>query len=644
MISKKMLYFRKFFVIILALFICLTTSGCNFLKQTENEEEIIVETDYYLVKDGKTDYTIVLPKDCDKNISFAAEELVQFFKEATGIKISVKSDDEIASIGEEGYINLGNTTFSKNIGFIDVPGTLGEQGYVIKTVNGNVFIWSEGSIGILYGVYEFLSREFGYECYYEDVFSIEKGVSEKKLMGFDLVDKPDFTYRKTGYTNIVKGEFANRLKMNYATSFMRVGGADVHNAIFYVAPAKFESTHPKWYDEGTKNNQLMFRQLCYTAHGDATELAAMREEVLKVLKNTIRDNPDSKYVSFTQADTSAWCNCNACSKTISRNGNCKISTIISFINPVAKELKQWMNDLYPERDVNIVIFAYGPTIDCPAIYDSSTKSYKPYTEEMALCDNVSVYYAPIGADYVSNMNKSVNRSFKENLDKWSALCSDNLCWYYSTIFGEYLDFYNTFDSMQENYKLLKDRGFDFIFDQAQCDVTECTGFSRLKMYLNAKLAWDVDENVEKLTQGFFENYFLDASENMYDLYKSMKDSYNSYYTKGKITGNCNITASMKRTGCVSRTKILEWLDFIDKAFEEVEKYKQTDVELYNTLCDRITIESICVRYLYSEVYPTQLGEGINAFRKELKDDLTRFKFNKWWEGYGINNLFNQWGI
>ena len=73
-----------------------------------------------------------------------------------------------------------------------------------------MFIWAEESIGVLYGVYDFLNKEFNYECYYKDAFSLEKNVSEKKLMAFDLIEKPDFTYRKTGYLNIVKGDFANR--------------------------------------------------------------------------------------------------------------------------------------------------------------------------------------------------------------------------------------------------------------------------------------------------------------------------------------------------------------------------------------------------------------------------------------------------
>lgn len=633
----------RFIALCLCFLFVFSAIGCNN-NGSNGEVPVLPESDYYLVKDGKTDYTVVIPQNCDRTLVFAAEELAYFFKQATALKIDVKTDAEISAFGDVGYINLGDTVFFRSFNFNDVVDSLGEQGYIVRTQKGNVFIWSESSVGVLYGVYGFLNKELGYECYYKDAFSLEKNVSEKKLLNFNMVDKPDFTYRKTGYTSTVTGDFANRLKMNYNTSFMRVGGAEVHNAIYYIAPAKYESDHPKWYDEGSKNNQLAYRQLCYTAHGDATELAAMRGEVLKTLKSAVRDNPNYKYVAFMQADTSEWCSCFACSQKIRDNGNCKIATLLSFLNPVAKEFKEWMNEVYPDRDVRIVIFAYGPTVDCPAYYDNATKKYKPYTEETALNDNISVYYAPIGADFVSGLNANVNKSFKDNLEKWSALCVDNLCWLYSTIFGDYLDYYNSFDSMQDNYKLLKENGFDFIFDQSQSDATECTGFSRLKMYLNAKLAWDVNADVDKLTKDFFDNYFLDASENMYALFKDMKDTYNSYYANGQISGNVNKTASMKEKGCVSRTKIIAWMKLLENAFTDVEKYKNSDAELYTALRDRITVESVCVRYLYSEVYPALIGEDITDFRKSLKTDLTRLNFNKWWENYNINNLFNQWGV
>ena len=633
----------RFIALCLCLLFSFSAIGCKD-NGGNGGESVVPETEYYLVKDGKTDYTVVIPQNCDKTVAFAAEELAYFFEMATELSIAVKTDAEITVVGDAGYINLGNTVFFDSLNLNDVGDTLGEQGYIVRTQKGNVFIWSESSAGVLYGVYGFLNKEFGYECYYKDAFSLEKDVSEKKLLNFNMVDKPSFTYRKTGYTRVVSGKFANRLKMNYNTSFMTVGGAEVHNAIYYIAPSKFESAHPKWYDEGTKNNPLAFRQLCYTAHGDATELATMRDEVLKTLKLTVRDNPNYKYVAFTQADTSGWCSCDACKQKIRNNGNCKIATLLSFLNPVAEEFQEWLMEVYPGRDVRIVIFAYGPTLDCPAYYDSTSETYKPYTAEMALSDNISVYYAPIGADFVSDLNANVNKSFKDNLEKWSALCNNNLCWQYSTIFGDYIDFYNSFDSMQENYKLLKQNGFDFIFDQSQADATECTGFSRLKMYLNAKLAWDVNADVDKLTENFFDNYFLDASASMYALFKNIKDTYNSYYANGQISGNVNKTASMKEKGCVSRTKIIAWMSLLEQAYNDVEKYRNTDAELYAALCDRITVESICVRYLYSEVYPSAFGDGLTAFRTELKNDLTRLNFNKWWENYAINNLFSQWGV
>ena len=51
-----------------------------------------VETNEYFMKDGKSDYRIVIPVDAKEMETMAAEELVYFIKEATGVKINITSE------------------------------------------------------------------------------------------------------------------------------------------------------------------------------------------------------------------------------------------------------------------------------------------------------------------------------------------------------------------------------------------------------------------------------------------------------------------------------------------------------------------------------------------------------------------------
>ena len=45
-----------------------------------------------------------------------------------------------------------------------------------------------------------------------------------------------------------------------------------------------------------------------------------------------------------------------------------------------------------------------------------------------------------------------------------------------------------------------------------------TGFTALKEYLSAQVAWDNDVNMSNITADFFRNYYRDAAEDMYAYY------------------------------------------------------------------------------------------------------------------------------
>ena len=45
--------------------------------------------------------------------------------------------------------------------------------------------------GVLYGVYDFLKVNFGYEQYYKDCFDIDTGVTDLPLKNYNITDIPD---------------------------------------------------------------------------------------------------------------------------------------------------------------------------------------------------------------------------------------------------------------------------------------------------------------------------------------------------------------------------------------------------------------------------------------------------------------------
>ena len=148
-------------------------------------------TDGYIVKDGETEYVVVVSEEESDDITLAAKELYDLFLEATGIELQFVNDSNATYSENAKYISLGNTQISKVLGK-DVE-TLGEQGFILKTEGQSIFILGKPQ-GVLYGVYEFLNKTLNFETYTKDVYTLNKGVTELGCQNFDDEQIPDIEY------------------------------------------------------------------------------------------------------------------------------------------------------------------------------------------------------------------------------------------------------------------------------------------------------------------------------------------------------------------------------------------------------------------------------------------------------------------
>lgn len=619
---------KKILSIITALVICFGATACgeNNQKDKDNLHYNVTETEYKIVENGVSDYSIVIALSADKTIQKAADELNYFYKMSTGTELPFINDAEVAFDENKKLFVLGENAVSVSAGVAVDASIVGTQGYTLKTKGRSVFILGGTPIGTLYGVYEFLHVTFGFDAYREDEFGIEENVRDKVLYNFDIVEKPSIEYRSTGYTKIVKGDYATRLRMNYKTDFMLVSGQPYHNAIYYIPPSKYQSEHPKWYasDDGI----LAFRHLCYTAHGDETEYALMREAVVSAMKNVIISNPNLENITFTQADNNKdWCTCDACRESISHYGGCKVAPIIVFTNGVAKEIREWLKEVAPERKVTILLFAYTVTTDAPVKYDSKTKTYSPIDEKVVMEDNLGVYYAPITANYYEDFNSQTNVAYKETFRKWRALTDNIYLWAYSFNINAYYCFFDTFSALSENYKLFNEMGVKYIFDQAQYNASNVTAFNKLKAYLVGKMSWNTSYNVEELTQKYFDNVFKDAAEPMRTYYDELVEYFAKAYSEHKVSGDFNDQALMS-SAVWTKPRLEKWMGYIDVAREKIAKYQTENPTLFSKLSDRITEESISLRYLYIKLHGSRIAADVKEeMVASLRADMNRLNFD-----------------
>ncbi len=620
----------------------------------------------YLVEDGDTNYEIVLPKKATDREKKAAAELNLFLEKATGVKLSIVTDDEVGELDTDyEYIYIGDTeqTTKKVVGDFSEE-ALTSQGYIIKQIDNAIFLVGGSDFGTLFSVYEFLGRTIDWDCIAVDEI-IYTETDTVKIENIDVVDVPDIEYRVVGnYQAYNDDELANRFRFIRAHShgFMAVEGRIYHNAFSYLPPAKYNNAnnsanyHPKWYmtENVTAIEQL---QLCYTAHGDAAEYEAMQETALEVLKKTIEANPEMTSVQFTMEDNLNWCSCSTCAASKAKYGTGS-AVVIEFLNDLHDKLDDWLQAEGITRKINLVFFAYHATLDAPV----KTGMGGTYTliDGLKCKDGVYVFYAPMYANFYTSLDDKTNNfgSFQDmsnakyltDVKKWSAVSDRLYFWYYSTNYKDYFIPYCNFGGMQDNFRVAKENNVQYLFNEGQhYDSTQNpTGFTYLKDYLESKLMWDVEGDAAALTDKFFAHYFAESAEPMrkyYDELNAHAESALKYRTKeGKYDLSC--FENICETKYWPKDKLKAWLGYIDEAYAAIEILKDEDKDRYETLKNRIKKESMAVRFLYIHLYSgSDLAVPVaTEMKKAFKKDAIALRFSEYGQGAVISKLWTQWGI
>lgn len=627
---------RSALIFVLCAFLLLSAAACK-AERAQDVSDTIEYTEYDFIQNSGSDYKIVLPAETLYNERLAADEINSFVFEASGIKLPCVADTDVEYSADAKLIILGNTAFNDKSGvdFSSIP----EQGYTVKTVDSNVFICGE-NYGVLYGAYDFLHDQLDYEMYAVDEIALARNVTDLKLVNFNKSDSPDILYRSPSNGDLSSALSQSRMRMN-GNIWMTENGNWVHNSFDEFFPkSKYESTkRDLWYS-------LDGEQLCYTARGNAEELALMQNTVLERLKELVNKyfgvNDYRGAISFTQEDEAPMCTCDACSAEKQKYGT-NAAAIIHFINPVAREFKAWLDETYPGHEVDIVIFAYQDAETAPVKIENG--QYVPIDDTVILEDNVGLFYAPFYADYLHDFYHEKNTTYLETFKKWSVI-SDNLyLWTYNASFINYMAWFDTFNIMSVNYKMARDFNVRYLFDNGRYNTSALTGFDYLKSYLNAKLSWDVDADYAKLLDNFFLNYFKDAEDPM----RKYFDDFRTWMEYLKAT---NETLPGRQNSYIYTAEnfpkqVLEkWMKYIDEAYEAIAPMKERDPQTYEKLYGRICKESLAVRFQLIQLHAAKYeASELEQMKIDFKKDADYYGFTLSREYNTLQeDVYSAWGM
>lgn len=443
------------------------------------------------------DCRIVISLDACEAEKYAAKELKAYLEKICPECEFEIIDDSVAASTPEIVIGNSNRTCRADIhseGLYDV--------FQIYEIDGSVHIIGENARAVIYAVYRLLEI-FGCRFFSADTESIPRLTSIELEDGLNIADGSPFEYRDIYWGCAFDTEWSLKGRLNGACKNTRgmgrtipetLGGGlnyagpyFVHTFSQLVPSDEYFDSHPEYFSEidGERTAKHLYSQLCMT-NSDVIDIAA------KKACEWLRKNPECKMVSISQNDSfvlNSYCQCEACSKIIEREG-APSGALIYFVNAVAEKIEAE----FPDAIIDTLAYQY------------SVKPPKYIKPRKNVC--VRLCTGGCGTHPIESCEN--NASIKEAFDTWSGVCAKLYVWDYTTNFAQYLTPYPNLGAIPQNIKFFKDRNVKGLFIQGQFQDAVNGEFGELRSYLLSRLLWNPSADMEIDAQEFISAYYGNA--------------------------------------------------------------------------------------------------------------------------------------
>ena len=597
----------------------LFNDGIHFINYTETND--------YLIKDGKSEYKLLIAREHSKYIDQIVEDFIFLFQKATGIELPVVYDDEVYFDNNSRFISLGKNAIFNQTGIRTDEYDIDRHGYIIKTLYKSIFIAGDFDRGTMYGAYQMLEEEFNFDCYSNLVFYIDEGVTEVKLKDYDVVDVPDIKNRAAMSSFIMNYKTAmNRTRVVGRDSETFIGSASAHTYMYYVPKEKYAETHPEWYS-GDKT------QLCLTAGGDEES----RQELLNVVfegfkREAMLESMQEAYLFiFGHEDHGNWCKCTACAAAKEKYNQSNAAVAIWFCNDLAEMIVEWFDSEEGrpyKRDPFYVIFtAYQHTETPPTNYDPETDTYTPIDDSVICHPNVAVEFAPGNMDFQNSLFHDINTPFRKNFDAWASIAHMFNIYRYQINYNFTLMPYDTFSTEQEFYQYAASKNTYWFFNEGNRGVTDAaTGWLMLKNYICSKLEWNVNYDVNELIDNYFNHAYGAGGESMRKFFEEYRVHSKDLIDNYDFTRTNSLYHSCVKAKYWPKQLLDRWLGYVEDALDSIEYLKKVDMEKYLVYYDTITTERVSLHYMITTLYGKSSRYSKDFIAKitaEMNEDMSR---------------------
>ena len=647
--------------IIKMLFCCLlvitTLFTCVACKQEEQQSsEVEAEKEVpmkYLIKNGASEYCVVLSRDASETEEFAAEELVSFVDEVTGVQFPVKRDTEALYGSEAKIISIGKNSLSRKAKITISADEVNTDGFVFKSVGEMIFINGYCDRGTLYGVYEFIERYLGVKFLTYDTTYIPEMkdvMIEEKL---NVLEKPAFEIRHLYSQTAGDGLFATRRRLTNGggNGMAKYGGGLVengwsgnfHNTMAYLQTSPFfEDNKEAWLND--EENMI-----CYTNgltdDGELDQsmaISAVKTVIEEVKRKILNSLPTQKYFMIGQEDHNAPCNCTRCLASVARNGS-RTGMMLVWMNAIAKEIEAWAKETVPNKEYYLSCFAYQWSAMPPVKTDAATGKYVPFNQSVIPHKSIYIFYAPIGICYhhtIEDTSCTMNDVGRAQLNAWKALTDRLAVWDYGVNYRHFLWWFPNLSVIKDNLKTYREYGVQIIRHQAAC--FDKTGYQQqLNTYLISKLMWDFEQDVYDIVDEFNRYYFEEGAEDM----NAFVDLFESHYAMLNMHSDLYENS---QDFLLARNYPLELLQkaisYTESGMAKIESSNRTEAEK-RSFKARFERAELHPRYmLVKNIKDYALSDNEkNAFITEFFRIVDSFEMANFGEGRSVINFKAQYG-
>ncbi|NOY61128.1 MAG: DUF4838 domain-containing protein [Calditrichaeota bacterium] len=439
-----------------------------------------------LVREGQSDYVIVISDNASPSEKYAAKELQKTIEKTSDNKMPIVS---VTNAPNTKRIFIGQSSLTDSLLSKTYTDNMSGEEFFIRTVGRDLLIVGGRKRGTMYGVFTFLEDYLGCRWYTADVIKIPQKTT-LSIPSINVRQKPAFEYRMPFYTEAFDRTWATHNKVNgYGADLPPEVGGKVKYAkgyfghTFYtlVPPEKYFKKHPEYFSLVRGKRVKDRGQLCLT-NPDVLKIA------IREIEEWLCEDPDANIISITQNDWEDWCECDSCKALDEREGS-HSAAVVAFVNAIADSL----GEKYPDKYFDT--FAY-------------TYTQKP-PESLKVGDNVIIRLCHMQPSCDSHPLQECERNAKyvKHLREWRKKGGKLYVWHYVTDFSHYLMPFPNFNAIRKDIPFYYREGVSGIFCQGDAANGGGGEWAELRSYVLAKLLWnpniDVDAVIDDFMQGVY---------------------------------------------------------------------------------------------------------------------------------------------